>query len=269
MIIAVPILETQVAQAEADGGDAGVESDFNGDGWSDTVVGDPFATVAGQVKAGRIVVLYGDADNRVGEAAGTCCGRARSRWPVAPEAGDRFGTALSSGDVDCDGYTDVVVGTPYEDFGTTVDSGYVQVIWGSNAGLGGWSRRPATGPRRPSVSRSGPATSSATRSTCSRTSARAGPGARTRTRWPSGCPGPTSVATNNAGAIAMRAAYDGGNESYWITQDNPGVPGAAEPGDRFGAAVSCNFLTDDDAVDCAIGAPNEDVGTKKDPAGSR
>ena len=36
---------------------------------------------------------------------------------MSPEAGDRFGTALSSGDVDCDGYTDVVVGTPYEDFG--------------------------------------------------------------------------------------------------------------------------------------------------------
>ena len=41
--------------------------DINGDGHTDAVVGDPYATVSGQAGAGRVIVLYGDADNRVGQ----------------------------------------------------------------------------------------------------------------------------------------------------------------------------------------------------------
>ena len=54
----------------------------------------------------------------------------------APEVGDRFGFALAAADFDCDDYTDLVVGTPYEDIGGQADSGYVQIIWGSADGLG-------------------------------------------------------------------------------------------------------------------------------------
>ena len=43
--------------------------DLNGDGYVDAVVGDPYATVNGQAEAGRIVVLFGDADGRIGEGA--------------------------------------------------------------------------------------------------------------------------------------------------------------------------------------------------------
>ena len=57
------------AHAEADGCATGLKSDFNGDGRSDTVVADPYATVNGQAQAGRVIVLYGDADGRIGEGA--------------------------------------------------------------------------------------------------------------------------------------------------------------------------------------------------------
>ena len=46
-----------------------MRSDFNGDGRSDTVVADPYATVGGQSQAGRVIVLYGDADGRIGEGS--------------------------------------------------------------------------------------------------------------------------------------------------------------------------------------------------------
>ncbi len=47
----------------------GLKSDFNGDGLSDTVVADPYATVNGKAQAGRVIVLYGDADGLIGEGA--------------------------------------------------------------------------------------------------------------------------------------------------------------------------------------------------------
>lgn len=44
-------------------------NDLNGDGFDDTVVGDPYATVNGKAEAGSITVLFGDADGRIGESA--------------------------------------------------------------------------------------------------------------------------------------------------------------------------------------------------------
>jgi FG-GAP repeat len=49
---------------------------------------------------------------------------------------DRFGTSLAAADFDNDGYTDLLVGTPYEDMGSQTDSELAQVIWGSSSGLG-------------------------------------------------------------------------------------------------------------------------------------
>ena len=105
----------QPAQASADGCETGFSTDFNGDGRSDTAVADPYATVDGQAEAGRVVVFYGDADGRVGEGARG--GRPTGVGIVGgvPESRDRFGFALAAADIDCDGYTDLVVGTPYED----------------------------------------------------------------------------------------------------------------------------------------------------------
>ena len=57
----------------------------------------------------------------------------------AAEAGDRFGYSIAVGDVDCDEFTDLVVGSPYEDVGTAVDSGYMQIVWGAVGGLGSGS----------------------------------------------------------------------------------------------------------------------------------
>ena len=41
-------------------------SDFNGDGYDDAAVGDPYATVNGRAEAGAVTVLLGGADGRIG-----------------------------------------------------------------------------------------------------------------------------------------------------------------------------------------------------------
>ncbi|REJ75125.1 MAG: hypothetical protein DWQ36_06140 [Acidobacteria bacterium] len=54
------------------------------------------------------------------------------------EQGDRFGRALASGDLDCDGFDDLIVGVPLESLGVNnslVRAGTVHVLFGGVAGL--------------------------------------------------------------------------------------------------------------------------------------
>ncbi len=50
------------------------------------------------------------------------------------------------------------------------------------------------------------------------------------------------------------------SKANWFTQDTPGVPGANEPSDQFGAALAAGDFTDDGFDDLAIAAPTEDIG---------
>ena len=85
-----------------------------------------------------------------------------------------------------------------------------------------------------------------------------------------GVPGGNIGGQNDAGWVGVLHAYDGENVETAISQNSTGVPGSAEAGDRFGAAVSINeFLTEDPAsddfvIDVVVGAPNEDVGSAAD-----
>ena len=105
-------------------------------GQGQTVVVDPYATVAGVSEAGRVVVFYGDPDGRIGEGDRAVVNQGGAGVLDAPSTGDRFGFALAVADIDCDTYTDLIVGTPLEDAGSIADTGLVQIVWGSAAGLG-------------------------------------------------------------------------------------------------------------------------------------
>lgn len=263
LVIAVPFAGPTTAVAAADGCAAGVRSDFNGDNRTDTVVGDPDATVDGQAGAGRLIVLYGDADGLVGEGVRDVLWQGEAEISGTPEAGDHFAASLAMADIDCDSYTDVIVGVPGEDL-AVADAGWVQVLYGGAGGL---------------------AISDASTNYSSLTFGQAiaagdqfgyavdvvedvgqgGTPAPDAYALAIGVPGAVVGGHDNAGALAVRAAYDGGSESFWITQDTAGIPGAAEAGDRFGAAVSCGFFGGEGTiVDCVVGIPNEDAGAKVD-----
>ena len=53
-------------------------------------------------------------------------------------------------------------------------------------------------------------------------------------------------------------------ERFELTQDSKGVPGTDEDGDLFGHSVALGALDNDRYADLVIGAPGEDVGSKKD-----
>ncbi|MGV9691727.1 FG-GAP repeat protein [Streptomyces sp. NPDC003444] len=110
-------------------GCSGAESDFNGDGFRDTAIADPQATVNGIAKAGVVHIVYGG-------GAGTLELTQEAAKAGPSEADDAFGHALAVYDANLDGCADLAIGTPYEDIGTQVDSGRVVVVYGAPAGLG-------------------------------------------------------------------------------------------------------------------------------------
>jgi hypothetical protein len=115
---------------------SGLADDFNGDGYRDLATGAPGAVAGGKAKAGAVVVNYGSSSGISGARHKTTS-QSSSGVPGDSETSDRFGTELAHGDLNRDGYGDLVVGTPLEDVGGDVDGGSVTILWGGSSGLSG------------------------------------------------------------------------------------------------------------------------------------
>ncbi|MEU1012141.1 FG-GAP-like repeat-containing protein [Streptomyces sp. NPDC005890] len=115
--LAVPAVSAAPARSATQ-----VRDDFNGDGYADLAVGAPNATVGGQARAGYVAVLYGGPH---GLSAGhrTVISRATPGIPGDPVQGMHFGLQIAKGDLDGDGYADLVAGGV--------------VVWGGPRGLSG------------------------------------------------------------------------------------------------------------------------------------
>ncbi|MEV0317106.1 FG-GAP-like repeat-containing protein [Streptomyces sp. NPDC050658] len=106
-------------------------TDFNHDGYADLAVAAPGGTVDGKKNAGYISVVYGSAAG-ADTATAKQISRATAGVPGAPEQDGGFGWRTTTGDLDGDGYTDLVVNNaPYD-----------VVLWGSAHGLTGVSQLP-------------------------------------------------------------------------------------------------------------------------------
>ncbi|MEU0834369.1 FG-GAP repeat protein [Streptomyces sp. NPDC005969] len=115
---------------------AELPDDFNGDGYSDVAVPAPSARVGSKAKAGYVAVMYGSS---TGLKASTkqVFHQDSAGIPDVAEAGDAYGSSVTTGDLDGDGYADLVIGASGEDAGTVTDAGSLTVIWGGPKGLSG------------------------------------------------------------------------------------------------------------------------------------
>src|SRR5207253_7498307 len=108
--------------------------DFNGDGFADLAVGVPGEDVDGTVDVGAVNVLYGSAA-RLSATNSQLWSQNSVGMPDVAEAGDHFGSALTAGDFNGDGFADLAIGVPDEDVGSVVDAGAVNVLYGAASGL--------------------------------------------------------------------------------------------------------------------------------------
>ncbi|MEV0091511.1 FG-GAP repeat protein [Streptomyces sp. NPDC050738] len=116
---------------------ASVQDDFNGDGYADLAISGTRGTVSGLADAGYAAVTYGG-PHGLSTASRTIISRATAGIPGDPETGVGFGYALSHGDLDGDGYADLVISNR----GGGEDS---VIVWGSANGLSGGTAVPHYG----------------------------------------------------------------------------------------------------------------------------
>ncbi|AIF82779.1 FG-GAP repeat protein [Candidatus Nitrososphaera evergladensis SR1] len=111
--------------------------DFNGDGYSDLAIGVRTEDVGAVNNAGAVNVIYGSASGLSTSArvANQFWSQGSGSIADSAEDGDVFGEAVTTGDFNGDGYSDLAIGVPSEDIGAVSNGGAVNVIYGSEDGL--------------------------------------------------------------------------------------------------------------------------------------
>jgi hypothetical protein len=153
--------------------------------------------------------------------------------PDGPEAGDGFGSALAVGRLDADAFPDLMVGVPGEEYFANADVGDGILLHGTAGGLSGAGSQSLT------LEISNVGSNEAGDRIGSALAARDfdADGAGDLVV---GIPDENIDKLRDAGAIAYHQGPLEGpdhSESRPLHGDSAGVPGAAEPGDRFGSVL--------------------------------
>jgi hypothetical protein len=118
-------------------GDAVAAGDFDNDGYDDLAVGIPREDLGSVANTGAVEIYYGSAAGLTTRVSNQFWHQDRSGVADDAEENDFFGSALTVGDFDNDGYADLAIGVPYEDVGSpaVADAGAVNVLYGSSSGI--------------------------------------------------------------------------------------------------------------------------------------
>ncbi|ARP71007.1 hypothetical protein LK07_15870 [Streptomyces pluripotens] len=113
--------------------------DINGDGYGDIVSGagwdgslEDGTKVPDSADGGKVNITYGSAS---GPASTIGITQNTGNVPGKSEKGDAFGHELDLGDINGDGYQDLVVSSPAEDISGVSNTGMVTILYGSPSGV--------------------------------------------------------------------------------------------------------------------------------------
>ena len=220
--------------------------DLDGDYCPDFAIGAPGSDVEGVVGSGAVEVAYGNGYNSFDKrrqvlTPGPALG-------VQAQIDSGFGSSLAQGELDEDWYADLVIGIPGYDSRSAVDAGAVLVLFGAPAGLGERRLLLMQGDIPGSGGREG------------------GDGFGAALAIQDhvllvGSPGEDVGSAVNAGAVVTFQGFTsaGSRPTARFVSQAGAVAGAAEVGDRLGAAVAFG-----PSGMLLLGAPGEDVGTVAD-----
>jgi len=111
--------------------------DVNGDGYADVIVGAPYVTVAGLINVGRSYVVFGKASWTSQPDLSALDGSNGFRV-TGVAASDRSGASVgSAGDVNGDGFADIIIGADGADPGGNPSAGSSYVLFGLASGWTG------------------------------------------------------------------------------------------------------------------------------------
>ena len=228
---------------------------FNGDGYDDLAIGVPYEDHGTENNSGAVNVLYGCSGGL--SAAGDQIWDQDDFYASSTEPGDLFGYALAVGYFDADGYADLAVGAPGEDWGATVDTGSVNVLYGTSTGLsdaGGetWSQNDASiDDSAEEYDQFGHALAAGDFDNDGYDDLAVG------------VPGESVEGKSSAGAVNVLYSASTGllgvGSDFWH-QEMPYVPDGPESGDRFGFALAAGDFDGNGCADLAVGVPDEGIG---------
>ena len=231
-------------------------SDFDADGFDDLAIGVPGEAIGSISNAGGVNLVWGSPSSTTSTRNRFL--RQGGGYPGTAEQNDRFGSSVTAGDFNGDGYPDLAVGAPGETVSGKSNSGAVSAIPGGRYGLNLGDAR--------YYSQWGTVPGSAEAGDLFGGSLAAGDfNGDGFSDLAIGSPGEAIGSAAAAGAVTVLDGSASGLDRNGVLFSQTGpIPGASESDDRFGEALAVGDFNADGYDDLAIGVPGEDLGSKVD-----